>query len=49
MGALAIGGKSIEARQAYQLREPAVLYGAQFDAKKSDIEPENTYFWGDIH
>jgi len=26
-----------------------VLYGAQFDAKKSDIEPENTCFWGDIH
>jgi len=49
MGALAIGRKSTETGKSYQLRESAVPYGAHLGAKKSDIEPENTYFWGDIH
>jgi len=49
MGALAIGRKSTEAEESYQLREPAVPYGAHLGAKKSNIEPENTHFWGDIH
>ena len=45
LGALALGRKSIEAGQAYQLREPSIPYKAHFDVKKGDIEPENTYFW----
>jgi len=46
MGALAIGRNSIESGKLFQLRESAVLYGAHFAGKKSDIGPENTYFWG---
>jgi hypothetical protein len=49
MGALAIGRKSNEAGESYQLREPAVPYKAHLGTKKSDIEPENTHFWCDIH
>jgi REP-associated tyrosine transposase len=45
MGVLAIGRRSIETGESYQLREPAVPYGAHFGGKKRDIEPENTYFW----
>ena len=45
MGALAIGRKRMEAGDSYQLREPAVPYIAHFVGKKSDIGPENTYFW----
>ena len=45
MGALAIGRKSIEAGESYQLREPATPYKARFGAKKGDIGPENTHFW----
>jgi putative transposase len=45
MGALAIGRKSTEAEDSYQLREPAVPYIAHFSGKKNDIGPENTFFW----
>jgi len=45
MGILAIGRKSTKAKEAYQLREPSVPYGAHFGAKKGDIDPENTYLW----
>jgi len=45
MGVLAIGRKSIEAGETYQLREPAVPYGAHFGVKKGNIGAENTYFW----
>ena len=45
MGGLAIGRKSIEAGESYQLREPAITYGAHLGVKKSDMAPENTYFW----
>ena len=45
MGVLAIGRKSIEVGESYQLREPSIPYGARFGAKKCDIGPENTYFW----
>ena len=39
MGALAIGRKSIEAGESYQLREPATPYGAHFGGKKGNIGP----------
>jgi REP-associated tyrosine transposase len=48
MGALAIGRKNIEVGESFQLREPAVYYGAHFGLKKCDIGPENTYFWDAI-
>ena len=44
MGALAIGRKSTEAEDSYQLREAAVPYIAHFGDKKEDIGPENTLF-----
>ena len=45
LGPLAIGRKSIEAGEAYELREPSISYGAHFGGKKGDIGPKNTYFW----
>jgi REP element-mobilizing transposase RayT len=48
MGALAIGRKSTEVGDSYQLREPAASYKADFEAKKRDIGLENTFFWSVI-
>jgi len=45
MGVLAIGRKGIEGGESYQLREPAIAYGAHLGGKKSDMASENTYFW----
>jgi len=45
MGSLAIGRKNIGVGESFQLREPAVPYRAHFGVEKSDIGPENTYFW----
>ena len=45
MGVLAIGRKSIAGAESYQLREPAMPYGAHFGTKKYDIGRENTHFW----
>ena len=45
MGVLAIGRKSIEARESYQLREPPIPYGDHFGVKKREIGPENTFVW----
>ena len=45
LGALALGRKSIEAGESYQLREPSVPYNVHLGAKKSDIASKNTYFW----
>jgi len=47
LGALALGRKSIEAGESYQLREPAVAYSVHFGVKNGDIGLENTYFWND--
>ena len=44
LGALALGRKSVEEGESYQLREPSIPYGDYFGAKKDDIGPENTYF-----
>jgi len=45
MGGLAIGRKNIGVGESFQLREPAVPYGAHFGVKKGNIGAENTYFW----
>jgi putative transposase len=46
MGVLAIGRKSLEAGDSYQLREPVSPYIAPFGVKKDDIGLENTWLWG---
>ena len=48
MGAMAIGTKSTEAGESYQLREPGAPHIALLGAKKSYIGPENIYLWTDI-
>ena len=42
---LALGRKSIEAGESYQLREPSALYGGHFGVKNEGIGPENRYYW----
>jgi hypothetical protein len=44
---MAMGRKSTEAGDSYQLREPVASYMANFCAKKGDIGHENGYFWRD--
>jgi hypothetical protein len=44
LGVPAKGRKATETDAGYQLREPGNSYSCSFDAEKSDIEPENTYF-----
>lgn len=48
MGGLAIGRKNTGVGESFQLREPAVSYGAYFKGEKSDIGSENAYFWDSI-
>lgn len=42
---LAIGRKSIEIGDSYQIREPAFPYIAHFGVKKGDIGSESTWLW----
>lgn len=44
---VAEGRQSIGTEGGYQLREPSVLHGKHFGAKKDNIGPENTYFRND--
>lgn len=46
MGIAAIGRKRINSGESYQLRESQIPYDAHLGAKNSDIDVENTYFWG---
>ena len=48
MGALAIGRKSTQSGESFQLREPAAPYKADFGVKKRNIGPENTFLWSVI-
>jgi len=45
LGVQALGRKTIESGESYQLREPSIPYVTHFGVKKSDIGPKNTYFW----
>ena len=45
MGTLALGRKSVEAGESYQLRESQIPYGDHFGTKKVEIEAENAYYW----
>lgn len=49
MGVMAIGRKTTEIGESFQLREPVAPYIAHFGVKKRDIGPENAYFWDDIY
>jgi putative transposase len=33
--------------KSYELREPAVAYGANFGTEKDSLRPKNTYLWND--
>jgi hypothetical protein len=46
LGFKAKGRKVIEGSKGYQLREADGHYEAVFRAKKDDIAPEITWFWG---
>lgn len=48
IGAMAIGRKSTQSEESFQLREPAAPYKADFGAKKREIGPENTFLWSVI-
>ena len=45
MGILAIGRKSIEAGESFQLREPEVSYHIDLGIENEDIGVENSSFW----
>jgi hypothetical protein len=48
MGALARGRKNIGVGESFQLREPAVPYGAHLGPEKCNLGLENTFFWDAI-
>ena len=45
MGGMAMGRKTLESGESFQLREVQYPYIAHFGVKKSDIGPQNTYVW----
>jgi len=45
MGAMALGRKSIESGESFQLQEAQSPYIDHFGAKKSEIDSVNTYIW----
>ncbi len=47
MQALAIGRRVRPTESGYELKEPFAVYNCDFDGKKTDIERENTCFWGE--
>ena len=48
LGIRAKGRKVVESNKSYELREPAVPYGANLTPENSLLRLENTYFWDDI-
>jgi putative transposase len=45
MGGMALGRKSINSGECFQLRETQSSYNAVLGGKKSDIDPIKTFFW----
>ena len=45
LGFRAKGRKIQGVEKGYQLREEPAAYNSLFEAKKGDIEPDNTYIW----
>ena len=48
LGIKARGRKVIGGNKSYELREPAVPYGANFTPENGLLRLQNTYFWDDI-
>ncbi len=42
------GRKIVGSNKSYELREPAVPYGANFTSKNGLLRSQNTYYWDDI-
>ncbi len=47
IGIRASGRKIRGTEGHFELREPEATYHSHFEAKKSDIRPENAYLWKD--
>ncbi len=45
LGGLVRGGKVNKIGEGYQLREPEVLYGDDFEVKNGGLRLENNYSW----
>jgi putative transposase len=48
LGIKAKGRKIVESNKSYELREPAVPYGANFTPESGLLKLKNTYNWNDI-
>ena len=48
LGIKAKGRKIVRSKKSYELREPAVPYGANFTSKNGLLRSQNTYYWDDI-
>ena len=48
LGIKAKGRKIVGSKKSYELREPAIPYGANFTPENGLLRLENTYFWDDI-
>jgi REP-associated tyrosine transposase len=49
LGAQGIGRKAIKNQSGYELKEFQLPYNHIFDTEKSDLRPENSYFWEDYN
>jgi len=48
IGIKAKGRKIIGSKKGYELREPAIPYGANLTPENDLLRPQNTYYWDDI-
>jgi len=48
LGIKAKGRKIVGSKNGYELREPAIPYGANFTPESGLLRLKNTYFWDDI-
>jgi REP element-mobilizing transposase RayT len=48
LGIKAKGRKIVSRKKSYELREPAIPYGANFTPENGLLRIENTYFWDNI-
>jgi hypothetical protein len=47
LGIKAVGREVMGMEGAYELREPAVSYEANFDHENGDLRQENAFFWNE--
>jgi len=48
IGIKAKGRKIIGSKKGYDLREPAIPYGANLTPENDLLRSQNTYYWNDI-